>query len=94
MSLSDFQKTETELTEASSMIPLLPTDLPPSLSAETYVYKSADALEEALWSFDEFVKTNAWKWYGEKAHESPGMADVDRVRARQGKYAHLIRVEA
>lgn len=51
---------------------LIPTSLPtlPSASelaqpipAETYVWcLDSNILEKELWSFDEFVEKNAWKW--------------------------------
>jgi hypothetical protein len=37
------------------------------VEAETYVYGDASGLRPALWSFSEFVRQNAWKWYGGKA---------------------------
>ena len=50
---------------------LIPADdlppLPPAsselISAQTYVWRWHDRdLEQELWSFDEFVRKNAWKW--------------------------------
>jgi len=51
---------------------ILATDLPPlppaseltqTVSAQTYVWRWDDrSLEQELWSFDEFVRKNAWKW--------------------------------
>ncbi|KAF8071906.1 hypothetical protein FPV67DRAFT_1483122 [Lyophyllum atratum] len=48
--------------------PALPasTDLAPSIKAETYVYDRFKRLEPALWSYEEFVKNNAWKWYADQ----------------------------
>jgi len=45
--------------------PPLPTPLDRSLAieAETYVYIEADDLESELWSFEDFVENNAWRWY-------------------------------
>ncbi|EAU85598.2 hypothetical protein CC1G_06311 [Coprinopsis cinerea okayama7 len=37
--------------------------LPCSLKAETYVYSVPTGLEPDLWSFDDFVKNNARKWF-------------------------------
>ncbi|KAF8905110.1 hypothetical protein CPB84DRAFT_1960658 [Gymnopilus junonius] len=36
-----------------------------AIEAETYVYGDERDLEANLWSFEDFVKNNAWKWYGE-----------------------------
>ncbi|KAH8995340.1 hypothetical protein EDB92DRAFT_1846359 [Lactarius akahatsu] len=51
---------------------LIPADLPPSsaaselaqtVPAQTYAWGREDSdLDEELWSFDEFVQKNAWKW--------------------------------
>lgn len=49
--------------------PPLPQDisqLPPPVKVDTYVYRNAADLDAALWSFDEFVKQNAWKWTGQE----------------------------
>jgi len=53
---------------------LIPTALPPlatiselaePIEAQTYVWCSGDKwLEKVPWSFDEFVRKNAWKWIG------------------------------
>ncbi|KAH9161327.1 hypothetical protein EDB89DRAFT_2030970 [Lactarius sanguifluus] len=50
----------------------IPADLPPSpavsdlaqtVPAQTYAWGREDSdLDEELWSFDEFVQKNAWKW--------------------------------
>jgi len=51
---------------------LIPAELPPlssaielaqRLPAQTYVWRLDD--EKELWSFDEFVKNNSWKWIDE-----------------------------
>jgi len=34
------------------------------MSAETYIYADETCLRPELWSFNEFAKNNAWKWYG------------------------------
>ncbi|KAH8989163.1 hypothetical protein EDB86DRAFT_2944171 [Lactarius hatsudake] len=51
---------------------LIPADLPPSpaaselaqtVPAQTYAWGREDSdLDDELWSFDEFVQKNAWKW--------------------------------
>jgi hypothetical protein len=52
--------------------PPLPTlsDLAPPIRTETYVYDHFKRLEPELWSFEEFVKKNAWKWYGDQLPDS------------------------
>ncbi|KAG6817680.1 hypothetical protein H0H87_005439 [Tephrocybe sp. NHM501043] len=55
-----------------ALIPSNPPALPalsklaPPVSAKTYVYDLFQRLQPELWSFEEFVKNNAWKWYGEQ----------------------------
>ncbi|TFK20279.1 hypothetical protein FA15DRAFT_673596 [Coprinopsis marcescibilis] len=39
------------------------SQLPPTIQAETYIFASINVLEPALWSFEDFVAKNAWKWY-------------------------------
>ena len=64
-------------------------ELAEPIEAQTYVWCSEDNwLEKEPWSFDEFVRKNAWKWIGERARENEDDADVDVVRERlSGKTA-------
>jgi hypothetical protein len=39
------------------------SDLSAPMIAATYVYGDLENLEVQLWSFDDFVKESAWKWY-------------------------------
>ena len=39
------------------------SDLPAPVIAATYVYSDMENLEAQLWSFDDFVKESAQKWY-------------------------------
>jgi len=53
----------------------LPAELTSALEAETYIYNDPSRLKPELWSFEEFVKKNAWKWYiygEEEGHEELG----------------------
>lgn len=69
---------------------LIPTSLPPLPSAEelaqpipaqTYVWCSKDSyLEKELWSFDEFVKNNAYRWIGPEADSSEEYVEVDEAK--------------
>ena len=58
-----------------SLIPskpaVLPVELAPAVEAETYIYNDPTRLKRELWSFEEFVKSDAWKWYvnEEEGHE-------------------------
>ncbi|TFL03875.1 hypothetical protein BDV98DRAFT_563206 [Pterulicium gracile] len=70
-------------------VPPHPTPLPPveeladPVEVETYVYKDIEGLRHELWSFDEFVKNNAWKWIGNREAEygvDNEYAEVDRRR--------------
>ena len=41
-------------------------------------------LEAELWSYEDFVRENAWKWVGRSAHDDH-YAEVDRRRELDGK---------
>ena len=76
--------------QGDSLIPT--TALPPlamvselaePIEAQTYVWCSKDKwLEKEPWSFDEFIRKNAWKWIGKGARENEEEAEVDVVRDR------------
>lgn len=60
--------------------PLLPqgTELPAATDADTYVFLEPGKLEAEPWDFGDFVKHNAWRWYGTEVNEY--VAEVDRRR--------------
>ena len=41
----------------------LSTELLPPISAQTYVYCEEEDLEAKFWSYEDFVKESARKWY-------------------------------
>ncbi|KAJ7104126.1 hypothetical protein B0H15DRAFT_767084 [Mycena belliarum] len=57
----------------------LPSDaaLPAPVEVETYVYGDIAGLMPEIWDFDDFVKKNAWKWYGTGAHDNSDYRAVD-----------------
>jgi hypothetical protein len=55
-----------------------PSEMTNTIGAETYVYEDENNLMPELWSFDDFVKNNAWKWYGLTAEGGPGITEADR----------------
>jgi hypothetical protein len=69
---------------------LIPVALPPLPSADklaqpvpaqTYVWHTKDSyLEKELWSFDEFVQNNAYKWIGPDAKGNEDYEKVDVVK--------------
>ena len=67
-----------------SLVPAHPPPLPPPSQmtnitrAETYVYGDENNLMPELWSFEDFVKNNAHKWYGLSANEGSGITAADR----------------
>jgi hypothetical protein len=71
---------------------LIPAALPPLPSAselaqpilaQTYVWRLEDSdLEKELWSFDEFVRKNAYRWIGPGAQSDEEYSEVDVVRER------------
>jgi len=66
----------------ATLLPLESTgELAQPIPALTYVWYLGDGLEKELWSFDEFVKKNAWKWTGESARRDD-YDEVDVVRER------------
>ena len=52
------------------------------IEAQTYVWSLEDSGLEELWSFDEFVKTNAWKWIDDGGPGNEDYAVVDEARER------------
>jgi len=54
------------LIPATALPPLATvSELAEPIEAQTYVWCLEDSdLEKELWSFDEFVGKNAWKWIG------------------------------
>jgi hypothetical protein len=79
---------------SSSQGGLIPTTITPlaaigelaePIQAQTYVWCKEDRwLEEEPWSFDEFVRKNAWKWIGNGTRENEDRvgSEVDVVRDR------------
>jgi hypothetical protein len=71
---------------------LIPAALPPlpsaselahPIPAQTYVWGEEDSgLEKELWSFDEFVSKNAYRWIGPGARTNEDFTEVDVVRER------------
>ena len=60
--------------------------LPPALSAQTYIYAGPlKGLSPELWSYEDFVRENAWKWVGRGAHDNEHYVEVDRRREMDGK---------
>ena len=69
-----------------SLVPAHPPPLPSSsqmtntVIAETYIYDDEKELMPELWSFEDFVKNNAKKWYGSGANASGGFAFTEADR--------------
>ena len=71
--------------------PLIPAALPPlpsadelaqPIPAQTYVWCAKDSyLEKELWSFDNFVKNNAYRWIGPE-ESSEEYEEVDEAKER------------
>jgi hypothetical protein len=73
-----------ELSSNPSKVAPLPdiAGLPPAIQAETYVYSaSVSYLNAELWSFDEFVQKNAWKWIanGRGSRSNSEYIEVDEM---------------
>ena len=74
--------------EVGSLVPTIPPPIPTvdsltsSVEADTYVWcLSPSGLQAKLWTFEEFVKYNAWKWVGSSRKDYD---EVDRRRAMEG----------
>ncbi|KAH9958308.1 hypothetical protein BC827DRAFT_1261329 [Russula dissimulans] len=92
--LGPFTPISTDAAATSDVVEdnLIPAELPPlpsatelaqRLPAQTYVWRLDDSeLEKELWSFEEFVKNNLWKWIDEGAERNEDYKEVDRVRER------------
>ncbi|KAJ7650219.1 hypothetical protein FB45DRAFT_887303 [Roridomyces roridus] len=91
---SEYTREQASVHPLSSLLPLseysipeavtpLPadSDLSPIVEVETYVYKDISGLIGDIWDFDDFVRTNAWKWYGNGARQNPDFTEVDRRQA-------------
>ncbi|KAJ3753530.1 hypothetical protein EV360DRAFT_53325 [Lentinula raphanica] len=80
--ISDYNATLDEATLVPVDPPPIPSasDLLPATPAQTYIYNNLDNLEADLWSFDDFVRNNAWKWYGSASYTNPDITEVDRRR--------------
>ncbi|KAI0649205.1 hypothetical protein C8Q79DRAFT_498429 [Trametes meyenii] len=59
--------------------------LAPAVAAQTYIYAGPlSGLSPELWSYEDFVRENAWKWVGRGDHDGY-YAEVDRRREMEGK---------
>ncbi|KAI5998882.1 hypothetical protein EDD15DRAFT_2161327 [Pisolithus albus] len=73
-------------------VPLVPTTvalqgLEPerSMKVQTYVWcKPISELRPDPWTFDDFVRQNAWKWVGVGSEGNADYVEVDRRRAMEG----------
>ncbi|KAF8503269.1 hypothetical protein F5888DRAFT_969256 [Russula emetica] len=58
-------------------------ELAQPIPAQTYVWCSKDShLGKELWSFDEFIRNNAYKWIGPEAKSTEEYEEVDEVKKR------------
>jgi len=58
-----------------------PESLPAAVPASVYVWcNPITDLRPKLWSFDTFVRDNAWKWIGEESQDNEDYQKVDEVR--------------
>jgi hypothetical protein len=71
ISLNMYDKNDDDLIPANP--PPLPTidQLAAPIRAETYIYGDYRDLKPSLWSFEDFVKKDAKKWYG------PQLGEID-----------------
>jgi len=76
---------------ASSIIPQTASPLPSeaemelTVEAEVYMWSAPlSRLKRELWSYETFIKENAWKWVGNAAEENEDYTEVDRRRDMEG----------
>ncbi|KAG8715538.1 hypothetical protein FRC11_003289 [Ceratobasidium sp. 423] len=63
----------------------LPTELPPVLKVETYIWTAGTSrLEPVIWEYDTFVKEKLWKWAGSAADGNEYYTEVERRRGMNG----------
>lgn len=76
--------TTIEESSGAYIVPSKPDPLPAvselaaPIEADTYVFRDLSALHPELWSYEEFVKKNAWKWYGVASEGNSNYTEVDR----------------
>jgi hypothetical protein len=64
------------------------SELAELVEAQTYVWCLEDnKLDKELWSFDEFMSKNSWRWLGKGAQDNEDYAEVDIVRERFSRKA-------
>ena len=83
--VSSSEGTAVEGSLIPAALPALPSadKLAQPIPAQTYVWCSKDSyLKKELWSFDEFVRNNAYKWIGREAESSKEYEEVDEVKER------------
>ena len=85
--------------EVTGMVPKDPAPLPPPnelktpLEVNTYVWcHPLCELQPKLWTFEEFIQENAWKWIGAASRDKQDYTEVDRRRAVEGVI--IVRAEA
>ncbi|KAG2149077.1 uncharacterized protein EDB93DRAFT_1143515 [Suillus bovinus] len=76
--------------EVKSLVPTTPPpilELADPVEVNTYVWCfPSSELRAQLWTFEEFVKLNAWKWIGSSATDNKYFDEVDRRNAMEGVY--------
>lgn len=84
--------------EVTAVVPKDPPPVPASnepkspLEVNTYVWcRPLFTLQPKLWTFEEFVKENAWKWIGPASQDRQEYTEIDRRRAMEGT---IVRAEA
>jgi hypothetical protein len=60
-------------------------ELAPAVPAQTYVWSAPVSwLTPAVWSYEDFVARNAWKWVGAAAAQNRDFMPVEERRAEVG----------
>jgi len=75
----------------SSVVPTHAPDIPPldslpnPITVQTYIWaQPLSQLKPDLWDYDEFVRTNAWKWIDSNADRGGEYVEVDRRKEMNG----------
>jgi len=72
--------------------PPLPTkdNLAPAIQAETYIHGDPSKLVNDLWSYEDFVQQNAWKWIGIRQENEEDFVSVVEQRNAAGTKARTV----
>ncbi|EIN10901.1 hypothetical protein PUNSTDRAFT_64285 [Punctularia strigosozonata HHB-11173 SS5] len=71
--------------------PIPPLDaLAPAVPAETYIWaRPISELQPEIWSYETFMRENAWKWVGDGSVDNEDYLKIEERRAMNGNIARI-----